>query len=538
MRQARLEIADAAGTRTVPVVGELTTVGRKAESDIKLSGTDVSREHAEIVRQGDRYLIRDKGSRFGTSVNGTPITEHELRPNDVIKVGQSGGCQMIFRVDEPASMSGVRTATSVAGDFRQVATLLESLRAMGSGRVLDEVLAMVIDSAIAVSGAERGFIMLAGADRRLEFKVGRAKGGITLPGRTFETSRKIPEEVFETGEARIVADLMDGDLAAAHLGTVALGIRHVMCLPLVLVRYVEQAEASDEQKRIGVLYLDSRERGALQASATRTTLEALATEAAVAIENARLYREATEKAKLEHELKIAAAIQQGLMPEPERQAAFFAAAGTTVPCRAIGGDFFEYVDLGPETVGFALGDVSGKGAPAALLTAIIQGMFTVQAESSSGPSQVLGTINRGLLRRAVESKFVTLFYATLAADGRLCYSNGGHNAPFLVRKDRVERLETGGMILGMFDFASYEEATLALGDGDTVVVFSDGVSEAQNVAGDELGDERIRVFLEANRSASAAQLRDGLTALVRDFAAGAAQGDDITVLVVRHSQKS
>jgi serine phosphatase RsbU (regulator of sigma subunit) len=536
MRQARLEITDGGGVRTVPIVADLTTLGRKAESDIKLTGTDVSREHAEIVRQGDRFLVRDKASRFGTYVNGAPITEQELRSNDIIKVGQSGGCQLIFRLDEAASMSGARTATSVAGDFRQVATLLESLRAMGSGRVLDEVLAMVIDSALDVSGAERGFIMLAGADGRLEFKVGRAKGRITLPGRTFETSRKIPEEVFETGEARIVADLMDGDLAAAHLGTVALGIRHVMCLPLVLVRYVEQAEASDEQKRIGVLYLDSRERGALQSSVTRTALEALATEAAVAIENARLYREATEKAKLEHELKIAAAIQQGLMPEPERCAPFFSAAGTTVPCRAIGGDFFEYVDLGAEAVGFALGDVSGKGAPAALLTAIIQGMFTVQTEASSGPSDVLGHINRGLLRRAVESKFVTLFYATLSADGTLCYSNGGHNAPFLVRKDRVERLEKGGMILGMFDFATYEQETLSLDDGDTVLVFSDGVSEAQNAEGEELGDARIEAFLTANRSASAAQLRDGLIGVVRSFAAGAAQGDDLTVLVVRYTR--
>jgi serine phosphatase RsbU (regulator of sigma subunit) len=407
---------------------------------------------------------------------------------------------------------------------------------MGSGRVLDEVLAMVIDSAIEVAGAERGFIMLAGSDGRLEFKVGRGKGRITLPGRTFETSRKIPEEVFETGQSRIVADLMDGDLAAAHLGTVALGIRHVMCLPLVLVRYVEQAEASDEQKRIGVLYLDSRERGAMQSQVTKTALETLATEAAVAIENARLYREATEKAKLEHELKIAAAIQQGLMPAPERRGSYFNAAGTTVPCRSIGGDFFEYVDLGGETMGFALGDVSGKGAPAALLTAIIQGMFTVQSEASNSPADVLAHINRGLLRRAVESKFVTMFYATLGTDGTLCYSNGGHNAPFVLRKDRIERLEQGGMILGMFDFATYEQGTVTLEDGDTVVVFSDGISEAQNVAGEELGEELMIEYFQANSTATPAELRDGLISRTREFCAGAPQSDDLTVLVVRYTR--
>jgi len=283
-----------------------------------------------------------------------------------------------------------------------------------------------------------------------------------------------------------------------------------------------------------VLYLDSRERGAMQSPVAKSALETLAIEAAVAIENARLYREATEKAKLEHELRIAAAIQQGLMPAPERKGAFFDAGGTTVPCRAIGGDFFEYADLDSGCFGFSLGDVSGKGAPAALMTAIVQGMFTVQATATASPADTLGHINRGLVRRAVEGKFVTMFYASLAADGRLTYCNGGHNAPFVVHADRISRLEAGGMVLGMFETAPYAEEVVALAPGDTVVVFSDGVSEAQNEAGDEFGDERIVAFLEAHRGSTPAQLRDGLVASVRQFAEGTPQGDDITVLVVRY----
>jgi sigma-B regulation protein RsbU (phosphoserine phosphatase) len=272
----------------------------------------------------------------------------------------------------------------------------------------------------------------------------------------------------------------------------------------------------------------------MQSPVTKSALETLAIEAAVAIENARLYREATEKAKLEHELKIAAAIQQGLMPAPERRGPFFDAGGTTVPCRSIGGDFFEYADLENGALGFALGDVSGKGAPAALLTAVIQGMFTVQATATSSPADTLGHINRGLVRRAVEGKFVTMFYGTLSADGVLTYCNGGHNAPFLVRKDSVSRLEKGGMILGMFEMAPYEEETVRLEPGDTVVVFSDGVSEAQSVTGEEYGDDRLQAILEASRTASPARVRDGLVASVREFAMGEPQGDDITVLVVRY----
>ena len=533
---ARLEVIDPTGRRVVSIEDAVTTLGRRAECHVRLSGTDVSRDHAEIVRDGARYLIRDRGSRFGTFVNGESVTgDRELRHGDTVRLGQGNESQVIFQLDS-GSTASIDRATSAVGDLRQVATLLEGLRALGSGRVLDEVLAMVIDSSIEVASAERGFIMLAGADNRLEFKMGRARGRVTLPGKSFETSRKIPEQVFETGEAHIVADLLDGDLASAHTGTVALGIRHVLCVPLVLVRYVEQVEADLGQKRIGVLYLDSRERGSILSPVTRGALETLATEAAVAIENARLYREAAEKTKLEQEMRIAAEIQQALMPFGERRGGFFEATGTSVPCRAIGGDFFEYLDLPDGRLGFALGDVSGKGAPAALLTAMVQGMFTVQASASAGPAEAMAQINLGLKRRSVESRFVTMFYGIVGADGTLTYCNAGHNPPVLVKKDRVVRLEAGGMILGLFDFASYDQEIVQLDDGDTLVVFSDGISEAQNAGGDEYGDDRLIDCLTQHRGMSPALMRDALLASVRTFSAGASQGDDMTVLIVRHGQ--
>ena len=213
----------------------------------------------------------------------------------------------------------------MVADLHQVAMLLDGLRALGSGRVLDEVLALVIDSAIELSGAERGFIMLADAGSALEFKLARGRDKVTLPGKTFETSRKFPEEVFATGEPRVGVNLLDDELSSEHGGTIALGIRHVCCVPLRLVRYVDRADAAAEPKRIGVLYLDSREKGALLTSSGRAALETLATEAAVAIENARLYRESEAKARLEQELRIAAAIQQALLPPPKWSAAWFEA---------------------------------------------------------------------------------------------------------------------------------------------------------------------------------------------------------------------
>ena len=182
-------------------------------------------------------------------------------------------------------------------DFRPLTALLDRLRGLGSARVLDEVLVLVMDAAIDATGAERGFIMLANAKGELEFKIARARGQVTLSGQSFATSQKIPQEVFATGRDRVVADLMDGDLAGQHLGTVALGIRHVLCTPLRVVRYLEQSDGAADQRPMGVLYLDSREKGQLMSAAARQALEAVAGEAASAIESARLYREATEKAR-------------------------------------------------------------------------------------------------------------------------------------------------------------------------------------------------------------------------------------------------
>ena len=536
MSLGRLEVTDALGRRVVPLEKPVFSIGRRSGNDLQLVGSDVSRDHADISRENDRYVLRDRGSRYGTFVNSEQITEKPLSHGDLIRLGRSGGAEMVFLLDEqPASGSSVdRHTTSAVGDLRQIAALLEGLRALGSGRVLDEVLALVMDSAIEVTGAERGFIMLAGAEGELEFKLARARGRVTLPGKSFETSRKIPEEVFATGQERVVADLLDSSLVSEHNSTVVLGIRNVLCTPLKLVRYLDRADLPNEERRIGVLYLDSREKGAVLSRAARAALETLATEAAVAIENARLYRETLDKAKMEQEMRIAADIQRALLPEPQRVGGFFEAVGASLPCRAIGGDFFDYVDLPGGEFGVAVGDVAGKGAPAALLTAVLQGVFASQASSGTGPAMTLSRVNQALIRRSVESRFATAFYAVLSKSGQLTYCNAGHNPPLLLRRDSVERLEKGGLILGLFEHATFEEDTISVAPGDILITFSDGVTEALSASGEEYGEERLLACAEANRDKPTPELLEAVLASVRAFTIGAVQSDDVTALVLRY----
>ena len=246
--------------------------------------------------------------------------------------------------------------------------------------MLDDVLSLVLDSAIDVSGAERGFIMLASADSELEFKMARGRGRMTLSGSSFATSRKIPEEVFRTGRAArslpICSTASSPTSTWARSRSASATCSACRCGWCVI--WTRPKPPTSENADWRAVSRQPRE-GHAPLEFDRGALETLATEAAVAIENARLYRETMEKAKMEQEMRIAAEIQQALLPKAGRAGAFFSAAAASLPCRSIGGDFYDYVDLPDGAFGFALGDVAGKGPPAALLSAMMQGIFAAQA---------------------------------------------------------------------------------------------------------------------------------------------------------------
>ena len=535
---ARLQITDASGRRLVPINKAIFLIGRRTAADLQLVNADVSREHAEIEQDGLRYLLRDRGSRYGTFVNGEQITERALEHGDRIRLGRTDAIELVFMTDASSSthISGLRDIGSDA-DLRQMAAILNGLRALGSGRVLEEVLTLVLDSALDVTKAERGFIMLARPDGELEFKTARGRGKITLPGGSFTTSAKIPREVFQTGESRIVADLMEGNLAGHHEGTIAIGIRHVICVPLSVNPMAAAPGQGIAPHVIGVLYLDGRERSTILSQQTRSSLEAFATQAALAIESARLYAESAEKARIERDLLVAAQIQQALLPAGSFETPFVDLAASSLPCRTVGGDFFDYLELGARGFGFGLGDVAGKGAPAALLAAAVQSNFIAQSPVSSDPADTLTRVNNALLRRAIEARFATMFHGVVDRDGRLSYCNGGQEPPLVLRRDGMEWLETGGPVLGLLPGAAYEFDSITLEPGDLVVVCSDGVTEARNTAGDEFGRERLIEFMTGCHGLKPDAVLERLFASVRKFSEGTPQGDDITGLVLRYRGK-
>jgi sigma-B regulation protein RsbU (phosphoserine phosphatase) len=242
--------------------------------------------------------------------------------------------------------------------------------------------------------------------------------------------------------------------------------------------------------------------------------------------------ERLEKARLDKELQTAAEVQRALLSSTEHLGRFFESAGGSVACRAIGGDFFEFFELPSGELGVLMGDVAGKGPAAALLAAMLQGMFAVEADTGK-PALILSRINQRLCARALESRFATLVYGVLSPDGRFVYSNAGHSAPALVTRGGIGRLTTGGPIVGAFADAVFEEETVHLQGGETLVMFTDGVTDARSATDEEFGEERLMACLSTDAACSpAAQLKSIFTA-IREFCDQADQSDDITVTVTR-----
>ncbi len=245
-----------------------------------------------------------------------------------------------------------------------------------------------------------------------------------------------------------------------------------------------------------------------------------------------------EKARIQKELKLAAEVQRALLPRSQHSTPFCEAVGDSLPCRMIGGDFFEFIDLPSGRLGIVLGDVAGKGPAAALLAAMIQGMITSVAQSEASPPLVLASLNRSLLRRRLEPRFATLVYGILSGDGQLVYSLAGHNPPMLVTREGVRRLTSGGPVLGAFGESTFDAETAYLSTGESILIFSDGLTEARNAQDQEFGEERLMSSAVRRSQQSADEMLKGVLQCVQEFCQGTTQTDDITLTVTRFLGRS
>jgi serine phosphatase RsbU (regulator of sigma subunit) len=317
-----------------------------------------------------------------------------------------------------------------------------------------------------------------------------------------------------------------------------LELRSVVCLPLVRISAGVSGETSviaAAQQTAGVLYMDSRLGGADLAGGNRELLQSLAIEASMVLENARLLEEERKKRKIEEDLELARSIQQSLLPRTLPQEDWCRATGSSESSRQVGGDYFDVMRLGDNSWTAVVADVSGKGVGAALLASLLQGAFLTLSDDPLSMAHTVRRVNAYLNERTDGAKYATLLYCLFERSGMLRYINAGHCAPLVVSANRQWRyLEATSMPVGLLAEAEFVVEAAELHAGDKLIAYTDGVTEAQNPAGEFFGRKRLREVAVEYARAPHIETHDAILRAVQEFTQGAEQGDDITLFLMEY----
>ncbi|HYL75916.1 MAG TPA: SpoIIE family protein phosphatase [Bryobacteraceae bacterium] len=541
-RAPALAVINPSGNRSRLAISPLPfLIGRQGENHLVLRDNRASRTHARIVVEDGEYYIEDLKSRHGVYVNGHRITRHKLSDSDHIDFGFQDSYRLVFTLEEDElhrfmGQVGGQSAAG-AGNLSKLRALVEVARALQSSLSTNDVLAAVVDAALSVTGAERGFLLLQNGDA-LDVSVARDRRGVPLDSTDLGVPRSLVQRALRTRREMLsmTFDPLGEDGIRPEMSVADLELRSVVCVPLVHVRTGSPQDtiATTVNDTVGVLYMDSRGAAADLSAGNREILQTLALEASTILENARLLEEERGKRRLEEELNVARAIQQDLLPSQLPTEGWFRAAGSSITSRQVGGDYFDVRQIAPDTFACVIADVSGKGVSAALLAALLQGAFLFASEGEVQIEQLMSRVNRFLIERAKGEKYATVFYCTLDRSGDFCWSNAGHPKPFLLRKSELQSLESTGLPLGMLDIAEYDTKKLQLQSGDKIVLFSDGLSEAENADGEFFDKKGLPETLRSNAALGCVELHAALVEAVEDFCEGAEVSDDITMLVLEY----
>jgi len=556
-QQGLSELADSAGLIVVDPNGHRVRVeikplpfkiGRQADNHLILRDSRTSRRHAQIVLEDGQYFIEDAESRHGVFVNGERTQRQLLRNSDRIEFGVPDSYQLIFAVDvaqvtpflEQAPSSDTQTTrTGAGGNLAKLRAVLEVARTLQSSFSTEDVLNSVVDAALTVTGAERGFLLLRKGGE-LDMRVARDRHGKPLSETDLRVPRRVIHRALQQRREMLSMNfdpLATGEVRPEH-SIADLELRSVVCIPLVRINTSSGEETgmlSTESDTVGVLYLDSRVSSADLSGGNRELLQTLAIEASTILENARLLEEERQKQRMDEELNVARTIQQGLLPNLLPCTGWYRASGSSVASHQVGGDYYDVVKVDDFCWATVVTDVSGKGVSSALLASLLQGAFLTTSQSSEVMARRVESINRFLNERTKGSKYATVFYCLLERSGRLHYINGGHCAPILISQSgRYEYLDATAMPVGMLPEAEFPVEERQLAPGDRIVIYTDGVTEAQNPRGEFFGRKQLREIVVAHAGDDCVALHDAVLRTVKNFISGEPQADDITLLVVEY----
>ncbi|MCS6884363.1 MAG: SpoIIE family protein phosphatase [Acidobacteriota bacterium] len=556
--------------RRIFLSGQKQVIGRSSRADIHITDSFASRLHAVLELRGNDFWLTDLGSQNGTYLNEVRVTGQVcMQSGDCIRIGETrliyhkeaadsgvaGKASIVFRSESPA-VQGIQQVTlgleaaaymsrvffagqgldkkqqsQIAEDFikharqRDLLALVSKVGLMLSDWSLEQLLENVLELVFEYINADRGFLLLLDNKGNLVCRAARCRESGQEVSQV-SISRRVSDLVMQK-KSVLTADALQDERFAGAQSILISGIRSCMAVPLAL-----------REEVIGMIYVDNPYEQRFS-EADLQVLTTIASVAAIKVEQAKLLLEHMEKQRIEQELEVAASIQKQILPQEPPEIENLEVVGINIPCHTVGGDYYDFVLKDYDQAGFVIADVSGKGIPAALLVSTLQATFRALVDQHE-LADVVTKLNKVICRSTTPYSYITFFYGLLdRTSGKFCSVNAGHNAPLVIKPTgEVLRLSKGGFCLGMFEKATYQVEETTLGEGDIVCLFTDGVTEAANVAGEEFGEERLIKVIYENRTLPLKEISQALLRSIEDFIGNAPQHDDLTYVLFRYTPES
>src|SRR6266550_1254699 len=510
--------------------GDLITLGRASDCTIPIKDRFLSRKHAEIVRDRGTWFVRDCGSVNGTLVNGVKIADPvPLRPGDRIALGDS---EVVFHADDqPSQLIPIDSdshATNLAIKIDSEERGTERTKVLNSlavefleDRPMSDLFEFILDRVVGLMKPSRCALALFGPDRT-SFDNVKLRRQDQTDSTDLLISRTLLKEVVDGRQVVSFFDSSQDEKLARAQSIIAQDIRSAICAPLVVGDAV-----------LGVLYLDYKStRGAVTENDVRLVAQ-IARFAAVTLERTRLREEALGKAKIEEELRTAYAIQKRLLPSSLPVIDGYTFAASNRPAKSVSGDYYDLVVRPDGRIYFVIADVSGKGITAAIVMSSVAMAFNIFTRTDPTPADLLRELNATLAPKTAPTKFVTMVVGVLdPTNGRVEFANAGHVPPLVVSSTGVEPLRSTDLVVGLFPNAQYRNQTIELKPGDSLVLFTDGVTEAENAAEEQLGMEPVAETLKSLHCENAARMLAAIEEHVNRHIGDAPAGDDVTMLAL------
>lgn len=526
-----------------------TTIGRSIECVIPIKDRYLSRHHADLIPEdsGKRWILRDCGSANGTYVNGVRISDRRaIMPGDRIRLGDT---EIVFHIDTPtdkflAVNEEAPSSPTIAIPVNEITTgeheitpelskksieRLATLNVLASELIEDQppdrLFGYILDRIMEHLKPSRAAIALIGEGTET-FSYVEVRRRDPSDSTELKISRTLLEQLVREKHALAFLNVADNEKLSQAKSIVSQGIHSVLCAPVIINDSV-----------VGVLYVDYQFTNKSISEQEVRLVAQIAQFAAMKLETTRLREDALQKRLMEEELKTAYTVQKGLLPQTPPVVDGYTFHGVHRPCRTVSGDYYDFVVRPNGNVYFAIADVSGKGITAALLMAGLQAAFRIYSKEEPSPAELISRLNIAMKESLPPSRFITIFVGRLEpSTGKIIYANAGHTPPIHYRGEGSDEKTDTDLLLAMFSRADYRNQEMHLAEGDSLVLFTDGVTEAENTKGEELGTSRFLGLGSTVRNRTANEVAESIENVILDFVGDSPLQDDITMVVISRAK--